>query len=74
MCELTERLIAWLDHELPENEARDVERHIQACAECRSRLDTYKEVDRVFDAYCDKAMESAAPRRLSPSPTRARPR
>ena len=64
MCELTERLIAWLDHELPENEARDLDRHIQACAECRSRLDTYREVDRVFDAYCDNAMVSGARRKV----------
>ena len=64
MCELSERLIAWLDHVLPENEARDVVRHVLACAECRSCLDTYKEVGRAFDAYCDTAMESAAPRRL----------
>ena len=65
MCDFSEKMIAWLDRELPENEARDVERHIQACAECRSRLDSYKEIDQAFHAYCDKTMESAAPGRLS---------
>ncbi len=64
MCDLSERLIAWLDHELPENEAAAVERHVQACAECRSRLDAYKKIDKTFDAYCDAAMVASERRRL----------
>jgi len=64
MCDFSERLIAWLDHELQESEAADVERHVWACAECRSRLDAYKEVGKAVDTYCDKVMLARARRRL----------
>ena len=46
MCDFSGKLIAWLDHEIPEGEAADVERHVQACAECRSRLETYQASER----------------------------
>ena len=55
MCDSSEKLVAWLDHELPANEAVQVERHLDACSECRGRLDAYKEVSAAFDAYCDAA-------------------
>jgi hypothetical protein len=56
MCDFSGRLIAWMDHELPVDEARDVERHVQACADCRSSLASYRQVTAAFEAYCDGAM------------------
>jgi hypothetical protein len=64
MCEFSGRLIAWLDRELPADEAADAERHVQACAECRSQLDSYKQVTDAFEAYCDAAMTSTERRGL----------
>ena len=34
MCKYSERLIAWMDGELAENEAAKVEQHVRACAAC----------------------------------------
>jgi anti-sigma factor RsiW len=56
MCDFSGRLIAWLDRELPADEAVDVERHVGACAECRSQLESYKDVTDAFGAFCDAAM------------------
>jgi anti-sigma factor RsiW len=64
MCDFSGSLISWLDHELPANEAADVERHVEACTECRSRLDAYKRVSGAFDAYYEAAMASNVRARL----------
>jgi anti-sigma factor RsiW len=56
MCDCSEKLIAWLDRELPENEAAEMALHVQDCTECRVRLEAFKEVDRAFEAYCDESM------------------
>jgi anti-sigma factor RsiW len=74
MCDVSEKLIAWLDGELPEKETADIERHAKACAECRVKLDAYKNVDRAFgsyceaycNAYCDPAMSLTMRRKLRP--------
>ena len=63
MCNLSGKLIAWLDHELPENEATHVERHVKGCAECRSTVHAYEEAGNLFDAYCEVVMESQAHRK-----------
>lgn len=65
MCEFSEKLISWLDRELPENEAADVERHVQACIECRNRFAEYQEVSRTLDAYCNMVMALNARPRVS---------
>ena len=62
MCEFSEKLIAWLDRELPAEEAAEVERHLAGCSECRSGVDAYKRVSGEFDAYCDAAIASSARR------------
>jgi anti-sigma factor RsiW len=54
MCDCSEKLIAWLDRELPENEAAELALHVQDCTECRGRVEAFKKVDRVFEAYCDE--------------------
>jgi anti-sigma factor RsiW len=64
MCDFSARLIAWLDHELPVEEASDVERHVQACEGCRKNLDSYKQVTAAFEAYCDAALGATVRRRL----------
>jgi anti-sigma factor RsiW len=53
MCDFTEKLMAWVDKELSDNDAAAVERHLQGCPECRDRLDTYRRVSGAFDRYCD---------------------
>ena len=58
MCDFSGKLIAWLDRELPDNEAADVERHLRACSECRSRVDAYEQVSSAFDAYCEAAIRA----------------
>jgi anti-sigma factor RsiW len=56
MCEYPGNLMAWLDQELPQDEAAEVERHVQTCKECRGQLAHYEQVSRTFDAYCAAAM------------------
>ena len=56
MCDFSGRLVAWMDRELPENEAADAERHLQDCSECRRRVDAYSQVSRAFIAHCDALM------------------
>jgi len=64
MCDFRGRLIAWLDHELSQDEAAAVKRHVEGCRECRSRLQAYEHVSRTFDAYCDAAMAAKTSRRV----------
>jgi anti-sigma factor RsiW len=56
MCDFSGKLIAWLDRELPAEEAAEVERHLHGCSECRSDVEAYKRVSSEFDAYCDEAI------------------
>ena len=58
MCDFSGRLIAWLDQELPEGEAASVERHLQLCVECQTRLAAYEQVSRAFEAYSDAEIAS----------------
>lgn len=64
MCDFSGRLVAWMDRELPNNEAAAVERHVRSCSECRGRVDAYEEVSRAFVAYCDAAMQGKTRRGL----------
>jgi hypothetical protein len=63
MCDFSARLVAWMDRELPDTEAADVERHVRDCSECRRRVHGYEEVSRAFVAYCDAAMGAKTHRR-----------
>jgi anti-sigma factor RsiW len=56
MCDFPGRLVAWLDGEMPEGEAAEVQRHVQSCVECRSRVDAYERVSKGVNAYCDEAV------------------
>jgi len=64
MCDYSGKLVAWMDRELPDNEAAGVDRHVLACAECRRRIDDYEQVSASFVAYCDAAVEHKTPSRL----------
>ncbi len=48
MCEYSGRLIAWMDGELPGEEAINVERHVGQCVECRQAVSEYAEVSGAF--------------------------
>src|SRR5712672_2987057 len=58
MCDFQPKLVAWLDNELPESQAAEVERHVEACQQCRAERERYEQVSKTFDAYCD-ALTSA---------------
>jgi len=62
MCEYSGRLIAWLDHELPDEEATNVAWHAGRCAECRKALKAYEEVSDAFLA-CYEAAVAVRPKR-----------
>jgi negative regulator of sigma E activity len=64
MCDFSGRLVAWMDGELPDNEAADVERHVRGCSECRGRVRAYEQVSRELVAYCDAAMGKKTRRKL----------
>jgi hypothetical protein len=63
MCDYSGKLIAWLDRELPEDEAAAAERHLDACSECRAAVDAYKRVSSEIEEYCDAAISSNMRRR-----------
>ena len=58
MCNVQGKLAAWLDGELPANEAAEVAQHLELCEECRGRAAAYKQVTGTFTAYCDAVMQS----------------
>jgi len=64
MCEFSVKLIAWLDGELPADEAANLARHVRVCDECRTQADVYGRVSETIDAYCDLALVSRAERRF----------
>lgn len=67
MCDVDRQLVAWLDRELSEDEAAEVERHVNACRECRSRAEAYERASIAFNAYCD-ALRAASARRKTVRP------
>jgi hypothetical protein len=64
MCNFPGKLIAWLDRELPEAEAADVEGHVKDCAECHAQISRYEQTGQLFDAYCAALLESKSRRRI----------
>ena len=60
MCDFTEKLMAWVDKELSDNDTIAVGRHLQGCPECRERLDTYRQLSGTFDRYCDAYCDAVA--------------
>jgi anti-sigma factor RsiW len=64
MCDVSGKLVAWIDGELAANESADVERHVRDCSECRSRVEAYGEVSRLVVSYCDAATATRSRRKL----------
>ena len=64
MCDLSDKLIAWLDQELPSHEAAGLQQHVGGCQECRGCLAVYKEIDETINEYCDARIEPPARRAL----------
>jgi hypothetical protein len=62
MCEYSGRLVAWMDHELPDEEATNVEWHVGRCAECRQAVSQYAEVSEAY-LGCYQATIAVQPRR-----------
>jgi putative zinc finger protein len=58
--------MAWLDRELGNDEMVELERHIGACSECRSRLESYKQASATFDAYCDAVLSAKTQQKRLP--------
>lgn len=58
MSDRSNQLISWLDGELPEQEAAELERHVHECEECRRLVDVYKGLDESLETYCDAVVES----------------
>jgi anti-sigma factor RsiW len=64
MCDASRKLVAWMDGELAENDASEVERHVRDCSECRRRVETYGGVSRLLVSYCDAAAATRPRRKL----------
>jgi len=64
MCDYSRKLIAWIDRELPENEATELERHVAVCAVCREQLVSCEWASRAFNAYCEATFAAATQRKL----------
>ncbi len=58
MGECPGRLIAWLDSELPSEEAAAIEQHVSTCRMCREAVATYRRIDADVRAYRESVMEA----------------
>jgi len=56
MCDLQLKLVAWLDHELPPDQAAELETHLRACVACQTERDKYEHVSTTFHAYCNAVL------------------
>jgi hypothetical protein len=52
MCEFSAKLIAWMDRELPQEEAVGVECHVLNCVVCRQQLDQFVRISNELGAFC----------------------
>lgn len=60
MCEFSQRLIGWMDGELPEGEAAKMERHVAECEQCREQFDAFRQASDAFEAYSNACADAAA--------------
>ena len=62
MCEFSNQLAAWLDHELDSEQTARMQPHLQDCSECQRCLALYAELsDRLTD-YSDAILAGSAKR------------
>jgi anti-sigma factor RsiW len=60
--EFVEFLMAYINEELPPEEAREFEQHIKDCPPCINYLDTYREtLELEKHAYDEEALPEGAP-------------
>src|SRR5215475_5700242 len=65
MCDLGDKLVAWLDGELSGCEAEEMERHLAACEECRRCVASYREISGAIVSQCEARFASRVqPQRL----------
>lgn len=53
-----------MDHEIPDGQAAEVERHFAICAQCQASVEAYRKVGAEFDAYCETATTAKVRRRM----------
>jgi len=63
MCEYSEKLVAWLDRELPSETACGLEEHLDHCPECARRIAAYEEINAALAVYGDQVMAISSRRR-----------
>jgi hypothetical protein len=63
MCEYSEKLVAWMDRELPGEEASLLARHLDSCPECYERVSAYEKVDAALADYCESLVSGSRGRR-----------
>jgi anti-sigma factor RsiW len=70
MCELCDKLVAWLDGELSSGEAVEIEHHIRRCEECKQCVASYKEISAAIVSHCESRFVSQVqpPLRLRSKP------
>ena len=56
MCDFSRKLIAWIDVELPADEAAEVKRHLEICVECKTSAISYERLSGAIVAYCDESL------------------
>jgi len=66
MCEASEILMAWLDGELEESGAAEMEQHLRECAPCREQAGAYRRAAEAFGAYCDAYCERSLSAKARP--------
>lgn len=66
MCNFSGKLVAWLDHELQDAEAAEVERHVAACAECRGKIAAYEKISGAITCYCGEVVATDERRKALP--------
>ena len=65
MCDLEAKLVAWLDGELPDDEAATLRAHVRECQTCHSRITAYRQVSEDFHLYCNAVFEAGTKPRTS---------
>lgn len=58
MCELRDKLVAWLDGELSGGEAAEIALHVHRCVECQRCLASYKEISAAIVSHCESQFVS----------------
>jgi hypothetical protein len=62
MCDFSENLVAWLDGEVPPEEAERTRLHLESCLECRLRVDAYRRATLELVEFCNEQLALESPR------------